>query len=153
MKFHFFKTFICTLRFFFLPIIDLTGLDPTSIAGMATAAVTGEYPPPGAAGGPPEFLTGPSGQPPQAPSGGSPGEFLSPSGKKKFQREMLSSLPTLASQVHMAHDIRRIIPLDILTGFVTQSRSFAVFYTLVVSLYTYTYLYIYAFEIIYKLAR
>ncbi|XP_044577613.1 LIM/homeobox protein Lhx5-like isoform X5 [Cotesia glomerata] len=56
------------------------GLDPASIGGMAAAAVTGEYPPPGAAGGPPEFLTGPPGQGPQPPSGGSPGEFLAPTG-------------------------------------------------------------------------
>ncbi|XP_034942220.1 LIM/homeobox protein Lhx5 isoform X2 [Chelonus insularis] len=57
------------------------GLDPASIAGMAAAAaVAGEYPPPGAAGGPSEFLTGPSGQGPQPPSGGSPGEFLTPTG-------------------------------------------------------------------------
>lgn len=46
----------------------------------AAVAVTGEYPPPGAGGGPPEFLTGPPGQGPPAPSGGSPGEFLAPSG-------------------------------------------------------------------------
>ncbi|XP_043685225.1 LIM/homeobox protein Lhx5 isoform X1 [Vespula pensylvanica] len=59
----------------------LTGLDPASLAGMAAAvAVTGEYPPPGAGGGPPEFLTGPPGQGPPAPTGGSPGEFLAPSG-------------------------------------------------------------------------
>ncbi|XP_066589727.1 LIM/homeobox protein Lhx1 isoform X3 [Prorops nasuta] len=59
----------------------LTGLDPASIAGMAAAvAVAGEYPPPGAGGGPPEFLTGPPGQGPPAPSGGSPAEFLAPSG-------------------------------------------------------------------------
>ncbi|KOX73604.1 LIM/homeobox protein Lhx1 [Melipona quadrifasciata] len=57
------------------------GLDPASLAGMAAAvAVTGEYPPPGAGGGPPEFLTGPPGQGPPAPSSGSPGEFLAPSG-------------------------------------------------------------------------
>ncbi|KAL2734585.1 LIM/homeobox protein Lhx5 isoform X3, partial [Vespula maculifrons] len=56
------------------------GLDPASLAGMAAAvAVTGEYPPPGAGGGPPEFLTGPPGQGPPAPTGGSPGEFLAPS--------------------------------------------------------------------------
>ncbi|XP_071566414.1 LIM/homeobox protein Lhx5 isoform X2 [Temnothorax nylanderi] len=59
----------------------LTGLDPASLAGMAAAvAVAGEYPPPGAGGGPPEFLTGPPGQGPPAPTGGSPGEFLAPSG-------------------------------------------------------------------------
>ncbi|XP_017790543.1 PREDICTED: LIM/homeobox protein Lhx5 [Habropoda laboriosa] len=59
----------------------LTGLDPASLAGMAAAvAVTGEYPPPGAGGGPPEFLTGPPGQGPPAPPGGSPGEFLAPTG-------------------------------------------------------------------------
>lgn len=57
------------------------GLDPASLAGMAAAvAVTGEYPPPGAGGGPPEFLTGPPGQGPPAPPSGSPGEFLAPSG-------------------------------------------------------------------------
>ncbi|KAL0117153.1 hypothetical protein PUN28_010177 [Cardiocondyla obscurior] len=57
------------------------GLDPASLAGMAAAvAVAGEYPPPGAGGGPPEFLTGPPGQGPPAPTGGSPGEFLAPSG-------------------------------------------------------------------------
>ncbi|KAG7206891.1 hypothetical protein KM043_000790 [Ampulex compressa] len=57
------------------------GLDPASLAGMAAAvAVTGEYPPPGAGGAPPEFLTGPPGQGPPAPTGGSPGEFLAPSG-------------------------------------------------------------------------
>lgn len=61
----------------------LTGLDPASLAGMAAAvAVAGEYPPPGAGGGPPEFLTGPPGQGPPAPTGGSPGEFLAPSGKR-----------------------------------------------------------------------
>lgn len=64
----------------------LAGLDPTSIAGMAAAAaVAGEYPPPGAGSGPPEFLTGPMGQSPQVPgSGGSPAEFLAPSGKILF---------------------------------------------------------------------
>ncbi|XP_001601152.2 LIM/homeobox protein Lhx5 isoform X2 [Nasonia vitripennis] len=57
------------------------GLDPTSIAGMAAAAaVAGEYPPPGAGAGPPEFLTGPPGQGPPVPSAGSPGEFLAPTG-------------------------------------------------------------------------
>ncbi|XP_070169100.1 LIM/homeobox protein Lhx1 isoform X1 [Polyergus mexicanus] len=62
----------------------LTGLDPASLAGMAAAvAVAGEYPPPGAGGGPPEFLTGPPGQGPPAPTGGSPGEFLAPSGKRE----------------------------------------------------------------------
>lgn len=69
----------------------LTGLDPASLAGMAAAvAVAGEYPPPGAGGGPPEFLTGPPGQGPPAPTGGSPGEFLAPSGK----REMLPTIST-----------------------------------------------------------
>ncbi|CAG5102176.1 Similar to LHX1: LIM/homeobox protein Lhx1 (Saimiri boliviensis boliviensis) [Cotesia congregata] len=63
-----------------IPNLFVTGLDPASIGGMAAAAVTGEYPPPGAAGGPPEFLTGPPGQGPQPPSGGSPGEFLAPTG-------------------------------------------------------------------------
>ncbi|XP_015117803.1 LIM/homeobox protein Lhx5 isoform X2 [Diachasma alloeum] len=64
-----------------VPNLFVTGLDPASIAGMAAAAaVAGEYPPPGAAGGPPEFLTGPPGQGPQPTSGGSPGEFLAPSG-------------------------------------------------------------------------
>lgn len=63
----------------------LTGLDPASLAGMAAAvAVAGEYPPPGAGGGPPEFLTGPPGQGPPAPTGGSPGEFLAPSGKREI---------------------------------------------------------------------
>ncbi|XP_023247715.1 LIM/homeobox protein Lhx1-like [Copidosoma floridanum] len=58
-----------------------TGLDPASIAGMAAAAaVTGEYPPPGAGAGPPEFLPGPPGQGPPVPSAGSPGEFLAPTG-------------------------------------------------------------------------
>lgn len=67
----------------------LTGLDPASLAGMAAAvAVAGEYPPPGAGGGPPEFLTGPPGQGPPAPTGGSPGEFLAPSGKRgKYSRQ------------------------------------------------------------------
>jgi hypothetical protein len=70
----------------------LTGLDPASLAGMAAAvAVAGEYPPPGAGGGPPEFLTGPPGQGPPAPTGGSPGEFLAPSGK----RQIISSSPPL----------------------------------------------------------
>lgn len=65
----------------------LTGLDPASLAGMAAAvAVAGEYPPPGAGGGPPEFLTGPPGQGPPAPTGGSPGEFLAPTGKRKYSR-------------------------------------------------------------------
>ena len=50
----------------------------------AAVAVTGEYPPPGAGGGPPEFLTGPPGQGPPAPSSGSPGEFLAPSGTTRF---------------------------------------------------------------------
>ncbi|XP_011503574.1 PREDICTED: LIM/homeobox protein Lhx5 isoform X2 [Ceratosolen solmsi marchali] len=57
------------------------GLDPTSIAGMAAAAaVAGEYPPPGAGSGPPEFLTGPPGQGPSVPSTNSPAEFLAPTG-------------------------------------------------------------------------
>ncbi|KYQ52718.1 LIM/homeobox protein Lhx1 [Trachymyrmex zeteki] len=60
------------------------GLDPASLAGMAAAvAVAGEYPPPGAGGGPPEFLTGPPGQGPPAPTGGSPGEFLAPSERER----------------------------------------------------------------------
>lgn len=69
----------------------LTGLDPASLAGMAAAvAVAGEYPPPGAGGGPPEFLTGPPGQGPSAPTGGSPGEFLAPSGKRgKYSRRII----------------------------------------------------------------
>ncbi|KAH0549263.1 hypothetical protein KQX54_007453 [Cotesia glomerata] len=77
-----------------VPNLFVTGLDPASIGGMAAAAVTGEYPPPGAAGGPPEFLTGPPGQGPQPPSGGSPGEFLAPTGRlitKDFNNLYLSS--------------------------------------------------------------
>lgn len=76
-----------------VPNLFVTGIDPASIAGMAAAAaaVAGEYPPPGTAGGPQEFLTGPPGQGPQPPSGGSPGEFLAPSGTTFNIRPMFSS--------------------------------------------------------------
>jgi len=84
----------------------LTGLDPASLAGMAAAvAVAGEYPPPGAGGGPPEFLTGPPGQGPPAPTGGSPGEFLAPSGK----RQIISSFPAPRSIRHYRAENPRAI--------------------------------------------
>lgn len=102
----------------------LTGLDPASLAGMAAAvAVAGEYPPPGAGGGPPEFLTGPPGQGPPAPTGGSPGEFLAPSGKRENNpADGITATTKTRKNVYVFTIFNNLLVLDsvILMFFVTR---------------------------------